>query len=267
MDGSDCTFTCCLYNPIIVRYLVRSAYNIPGSTCEDCLMGTFCSCCVVNQIYQTTKAYGAANPESGGARFNTGRFGEIGSNKTPCCDCLYAFFCMPCAVGTVIERSVGLPCIFGFCCGSLCWARNITRYQYRIAGNDCMDDCFWLSLLVYMPILCAPIYSPCYFVACGFIVGSIMQILGESETRNHAAGITIGAQYLSNAALPRPAASPSAPPVTAATIQPGPGGVIYAMPQGGSPPPIVYITNNPSAVPPAAVVYGTPGSNIEMQKY
>lgn len=100
-----------------------------------------------------------------------------------------------------------------------------------------------------------------------------MQILGESEMRNQAAGITIGAPYLSNSALPRPPqaavnfANPSAPPMVAATMQPGPGGAIYAMPQSGSPPPVVYVTTNPSAVPPAAVVYAAPASNIEMQRY
>jgi hypothetical protein len=57
MDESEFCVTCFIGNAIVMRWLVRSAYQIPGDEVTDCLMGTFCSCCVINQIYQTTKLY------------------------------------------------------------------------------------------------------------------------------------------------------------------------------------------------------------------
>lgn len=34
-----------------------------------------------------------------------------------------------------------MPCWMGACCFTLCGAHNIIRYQYRISGNDTVDEC------------------------------------------------------------------------------------------------------------------------------
>lgn len=200
MDESECIFTCCLFNPFLVRYLIRSAYNIPGTPLQDCCYTTFCTPCAVNQMYQTTKALGLANPNAG-KKFNVGRFGEKGVDSGSCGKFCYAACCLPCAVGYSIEKSVGLPCVYGCLFGSVCWARNITRYQFRIRGSDCFEDCCCIGLTLYLPMLCmvgGVFCFPCASAGYIYVAGEIGKILSEADVRNHTAGRNDAVHYLSD---------------------------------------------------------------------
>lgn len=189
-------------NPFIVRFLVRSAYNIPGSACEDCLMTSFCTPCSINQMYQTTKAYGPPNSHSG-SKFNVGSFTPQG-NSFDCGKFCYACCCLPCAIGNSLESSVGLPCIFGCLCGNICLARNLTRYQYRLSGSDCVDDCFipWMFMALSCCLVSTSIFCfPCAAAAYSYTAAIASQILNESTTRNSMVGRTTAAPYLSDEAV------------------------------------------------------------------
>ena len=110
-------------NYSLSRWLIRTAYDIPGDACSgediegccyllnysssDCYLATFCPCCNANQLYQTTKERGVAVSD-GGAIFNEGDFHtRVGAGTYK--DCLYSFFCMPCAVGSMLENGMGMP--------------------------------------------------------------------------------------------------------------------------------------------------------------
>jgi hypothetical protein len=95
---------------------------------------------------------------------------------------------------------MGMPFWIGCCCTNLCFARNITRYHYRIAGDDCMEEClvpYGMSALAY----CVSWWLPCFCcVVWPYFIGMNMVLLAETDQRGYAG------QYLS----PLPA-TPSAP--------------------------------------------------------
>ena len=171
--------------------MVRTAYDIgnPSDCAMDCLLSTFCTCCVVNQLYQTTSIKG--NPTTdGGAQFNTQSF-----TTTPCnfVGCLYAFFCLSCSIGTILQDSVGMPFLLGCCCFNLFNARNVVRYQYRIkhrmnSTSDCSEECL-LPWFVYVIANCTlTFFCPCFQIClfpflCGAVVAIDMELLSESSTR------------------------------------------------------------------------------------
>ena len=179
MDGSSCCFNYCAMNPIVTRWLIRSAYGIPGSEFEDCYMTMCCPCCTINQMYQTTAAYGNPTPD-GGAVKNQGYFVTQTGNcsaRAFLCSC----FCFPCAIASTLQMSMGMPFWFGCCCvgNNFCVARNLVRYQFRIAGDDfCSDYCF-LSLIYCI--------GPCM----------LMKVMTEVESRTKSAGAE-GTRYLHN---------------------------------------------------------------------
>ena len=148
---------------------------------------------------------------------------------------MYSMCCSPCAIGTTLSNTVGkmnyksqptyihhdkfiypsltfplflgMPFFMGCCCVSLCGARNIVRYQYRIGGDECFDDYCLPSLLdsaanfalaccclfsrIYIPygcLICSPI---CFATIAGvhsYFVAVIMKILKESEVQLRARG-------------------------------------------------------------------------------
>lgn len=174
---------------MVTRHLIRSAYGIPGSECEDCYMTMFCPCCTINQMIQTTTAYGLPTQDGGRMR-NVNQFTTEAGNCT-CGTCMYSLFCCPCAIGSTMEKAIGMNFWFGCCCVNMCTARNVVRYQYRLAGDDCCDD------------FCAPTcgailtyYCPC-FILCTFpyFLATIMKIISEAENRTQAAGV-YGSKYL-----------------------------------------------------------------------
>jgi len=140
LDESPAILNFCMVSSVVERWLVRSAYDIPGDACSDCYTTTFCHCCAANQAYQTAKARG--NPVDNG-----GRYSNVNPFVTPLPprtatwqDYAYSCCCMPCATGDMMERAVGMPWYLGCCCVKICAARNIMRYQYRVKGNDVLEE-------------------------------------------------------------------------------------------------------------------------------
>eukprot|EP01036_Dinobryon_divergens_P030878 gene30878-40188_t len=166
LDDSGILFNYFCLPIIPYRWMVRSAYGIGDlSSCAgDCLLPIFCTCCVVNQLYQTTSRLG--NPTTdGGKAFNTN-------------DML----------------SVGMPWIMGCCCFNLFNARNVLRYQYRLRshnGSDCVEEClipymvyYLLGSLATMVACFIPCCYPCLFVPfCGAVVATDMAMLQEAEIK------------------------------------------------------------------------------------
>lgn len=108
--------------------MVRSAYGIGGKDefLEDCMVSTFCYCCVVNQLYQTVIAVG--NPTNdGGHKFNRSEMKRVDMDGVLCRSCC-AFCCGPCTVGTMLNMSIGMPFLLGCSCVNFYAARNLIRY-------------------------------------------------------------------------------------------------------------------------------------------
>lgn len=141
--------------------MARTAYGIGDGNdfMGDCVLSICCSCCVTNQLYQTTAARG--NPTTdGGAQFNRNPMSPRGCD---CGMCLYTCFCMPCSVGTVLDMSVGMPFLLGCCCMNVFSARNIIRYHYRLkgkGGSDCVEECV-LPYVIYVGLMLLSSFIPC----------------------------------------------------------------------------------------------------------
>jgi hypothetical protein len=183
------------------RWMVRSAYGIgdPLDCWEDCVLSAFCTCCVINQLYQTTSAKG--NPTvDGGQQFNVNYW--ISDTSVGCDSCIYACFCMPCSMGTILQDSVGMPFLMGCCFFNVFNTRNVVRYHYRISrtpkyNSDCLEECLRplahcliLGKIASTCILC-PWLTPCPFAAySGFMVLMNVMLMKESKMRrsgeNHA---------------------------------------------------------------------------------
>lgn len=149
-----CLFNFCCLNIVPSRWLMRSAYNIPGDEMNDCILAAACPCCVVNQMIQTSLKYG--NPTlTRGHFFNTNPWANnrgcecvSASNTNLLC---YSLCCLPCSVGSTLEVALGMPFVIGCCCVNPFTARNLIRYQYRIKGDDVLEV---LPLTLYIPLLC-----------------------------------------------------------------------------------------------------------------
>jgi hypothetical protein len=154
-----------IFQLILHRWLIRSAYSIPGDTCADCYTSVFCPCCeftrpliidvskitcfifvvrvslgVANQAYQTAKERGAP-VDNGGRYTNVNQFvTPLPPPTATVQNYMYSCCCMPCAVGDIMERSVSMPWYLGCCCVNVWTARNLMRYQYRIQGNDVLEE-------------------------------------------------------------------------------------------------------------------------------
>ena len=183
MDGSSCCFNCVAMNPISSRWLIRKAYGIQGGDFEDVFSAWCCPCCSVNQLYQTTKAYGAPAADAG-RQFNTGAFTTQASNENCCRNCMYSLCCCPCAIGTTMSQSVDMPFWMGCCCVNICMARNVVRYQYRIGGDDCCDD-FCVPTMIAGLTYCLSGICPCAITcALPYFLNILMVMLSETEARS-----------------------------------------------------------------------------------
>ena len=146
---------------------------------------------------------------------------------------MYSMCCSPCAIGTTLSNTVGkmnyksqptyihhdkfiypsltfplflgMPFFMGCCCVSMCGARNLVRYQYRIGGDECFDD-FCLPFLLWNAAYCstacfgpAVLVCPCFLLCSpccmagilgvySYFVAVIMKILQESELQLKARG-------------------------------------------------------------------------------
>jgi hypothetical protein len=89
--------------------------------------------------------------------------------------------CCQCATATAADKTMGMPWCLGFCCTNMCLVRNLERYQYRISGNDYLEECF-LPILLSTIGLGIVAFIPCTW-CCIFPVFTIwgMQILEEPD--------------------------------------------------------------------------------------
>lgn len=154
LDNSDWLFNCLCVSLPVYRWMVRSAYGIgdPDSCCDDCMLSICCQCCTVNQLYQTTLKRGIP-VNDGGKDFNINEaYPYCDTSRCEFATCLYAFFCRPCADGDALQKSVGLPWFLGCLFTSNCAARNIARYQYRMAPTICPGcECCADSIFFLVP--------------------------------------------------------------------------------------------------------------------
>lgn len=165
----------------LCRWLVRSSYSIGNAETylEDTVLSWCCSCCVINQLYQTTRFYG--NPTTdGGAAFNANPMSIDSYNENywqefamaMCCGRyvraeLLNGWCISLQAESVLvnllsivfitTEAIGMPFWLGFCNIAPCLARNLLRYQYRLmpeSDNDvievwvhcnCFDSALWSS--------------------------------------------------------------------------------------------------------------------------
>jgi len=177
LDGSEFCFNLhCMFLPA-TRWVVRSAYGIGDKEdcTQDCCLSCLVPCCVVNQMYQTTSALGNPTPD-GGRDFNVNR-GIDAQSPMGCANCLYACFCMQCAIATTAQRTIGMPWCLAFCCVGPFSTRNLVRYHYRMSllsskceyAEECILPTFVGSLGLFLAILCLP------FFCCSFpiIVGGL----------------------------------------------------------------------------------------------
>ena len=203
MDDSNLVFNVsCLCLPL-TRWLIRTAYNINGDPMEDAATSICCFPCAVNQILHTTMARGNPNPTEAGMLQNYEKWEVpytkmVGSFSTNVC---YALICPPCAVGTAMENSLGTPFWFGCLFGMFPWtARNVLRYQYRIDGDDFVEDCAFPTSLCLMSLIAVqlcPYALICIVPYPVAVMGS--QLLAEAEVR----GPTIEPIYLAKSKPPK----------------------------------------------------------------
>ena len=154
LDNSPCCFNLLALTPCVVRYLVRSAYNIPGTVMEDICVMTCCPICATNQIYQTTIDKGSPVKNK---PFVDDVLDQSCDGNQSISQFFYGLLCTPCVVASTLETAFGMPYCFGFCCVNSCAMANIMRYHYRVAGNTCTDDIIprtFLCLVAFMACAC-----------------------------------------------------------------------------------------------------------------
>lgn len=251
LDGSDCCLNMMHMNPILLRWITRSAYDIPGNVTDDLIYGMFLPCCTINQVLQTTRQYRRPYPGSG--KEANGLPFSSQNNKECFADCIYSTFCLPCAIGTTLNTSTGMPFLMGCLCSNYCIARNIVRYQYRLQGNDCWDDCA-TPYAVCVGGCIVSFFCPCAeFIICPYMVSMVMMMLGTAKERGNPKSSSPNGSYL----FPMPNTG------IAFTVPNNLGGAIYATATMGSAPMVNAYMAPSTASPPYFAPVSQPG--IQMQ--
>lgn len=133
----------------------------------DCVQSSFCAPCVANQTLQMVlkdSGTGQQKVKHAGMftekwklpimqylRETSSKVGTFAWDSNLC----YSICCRPCAVGSLMERTIGMPFWFGCLFVRDPWvARNLYRYHYNIAGVD-LEECLF-------PFL----YSFCFNAFC-----------------------------------------------------------------------------------------------------
>lgn len=181
LDGSNFLMNCVSLKCVPARWLIRSTYHIPGDAINDCMVACFCPCCSANQLYQTTQLRGNPTPD-GGSHHNLNEWkSQLGAGNAR--SCLYSTCCMPCAIGTMMETTMGMPWLLGCCCVDLWMARNLIRYQYRIKGNDLIEECAIPYGLQCIANALQQIIPCSMCILYAFFVTNSMQLLEETQKR------------------------------------------------------------------------------------
>lgn len=69
------------------------------------------------------------------------------------------------------------------CCVNLCTARNIIRYQYRVKGNDFVEECAIPYGLKFIGDIFGGMFPPIWLFLYGLFVAGSMQLTNEVESR------------------------------------------------------------------------------------
>lgn len=163
-----------------IRWMIRTAYGIPGSECGDLATSVCCIPCSTNQLYQTASSYG--NPTTdGGASQNTSPWANM-NNGHQCSSCFYATCCNPCSIGTALNRSVGMPFWMGCCCVNICSARNIIRYQSRVRGDECWEEIV-TPCAVYIGCVAGYFCPILYCCIAPAIIAQSMQLQAQADAK------------------------------------------------------------------------------------
>lgn len=178
LDESNWYVNCSIMHPISTRWLIRTAYNIPGSAHDDCWSAACLPCCTINQFLQTTNTYGKVQDiQQVGPSFNVNP--RLGIQQRPfdhlIYDILYSLFCNRCAIGYTME-TVGMPFWFGCCCVGVFEANSILRYHHRYRpmwDNECYPD-------AAIPILCSSINN---YTAQAAMATYVTGMLAETNTK------------------------------------------------------------------------------------
>lgn len=178
MDESDFFFNSTCLNVVTMRWLIRTAYGIPGDACNDCLMGCFCLPCTANQILQTTNNH--RNPTADGGRAKNRDEYRSAAQSCSFSNCLWACCCPFCAVGTGLEQSLGMPWLFGCLCVAPCASYQLQRYQYRIKGFDISNDIIIPTCLAVLSYYTAGIGCLCFGP---YLVVQLMKFTAEADLR------------------------------------------------------------------------------------
>jgi hypothetical protein len=240
-------------NPVLLRWITRSAYNIPGSDREDVLYGLFLPCCTVNQVLQTTSRYGRPFP-------GVGREANGGAFRPPSNDfwenCCYATFCLPCAIGTSLNMSMGMPFYMGCCCANLCISRNLLRYQYRLDGQDCFDDCFKPHAVFFGGAVASVFYPCAQCIVLPYLISIVAMMLGAAKNRGNPDPLSPHGSYLH----PLPSA------IVMSTMLPP--GVPFSVPSSAAAAGVVYTTATVQPAPMVSdvtVVAPTKSNDLQIQ--
>jgi hypothetical protein len=167
-----------------VRWMVRTAYGIPGDPCEDCAESIFCPCCVANQLLHTTNQlkdpFGPA-PERHLLRDDP----WIGSPPKDCNSFMCGYCCLPCMVGRAMEEGVGMPCWMGCMCITPCAARNVMRYHFRVRNDE--DELFEDGIVPCCITMVTHILPPfSEWVSGVYFSNMALQMATESRVRGKA---------------------------------------------------------------------------------
>lgn len=170
--------------------MVRSAYGIGDRNdwSDDFYLSLFCSCCVVNQIYQTTKI--RRNVAQDGGRTYNQRPNPINPHTNQFHNCFRVLFCTPCTIGTMLNDAMGMPWYLGCCCMNFCIARNVLRYQFRYkaaTNDDCLEECFFPFLAPFLSNILSKTCVPCAdSILCSMFYSSIMDMVSAVEVEKNA---------------------------------------------------------------------------------
>ena len=173
LDNSWICFNLMFVNTFTTRFLVRSAYDIPGSIYNDFAISCCCVPCVTNQIYQTVKAKGRVEPNRMFVR--TALDADCNQNFT-LDQFLASLCCFPCIAAMATTNAIkGIPLPVALCCMTPCTNANIIRYHYGDISDEwsCLDDCVGYTAMY--PIALLMCLLPCYWRFYGKCIVDIGQ--------------------------------------------------------------------------------------------
>ena len=101
------------------RYVIRSAYGIPGSAWDDCISSCCLGPCVANQMYQTSQKMGSVVTQKG-ARTEDWKAANFEAGLL---DHVKALFCFPCLQASLMKSAIGMPWCYALCLSGTCGNR------------------------------------------------------------------------------------------------------------------------------------------------